>query len=428
MAKSTTPELRNLNIYNIFIRNFTETGTINAVHSELDRIKHLGTNVICFLPFYPTGKLNRKGQLGSPYAVKNHREIDSSIGTIEDFKYLVKEIHKREMKVMIQIVFNHTATDAPLRDLHPDWFYKQENGSLGNRYGHWKDIIDLDYNQLDLWVYQIDTLKYWAKMVDGFHCNFAPLIPIKFWRLARREVNKIKPHFIWMAQGIENKFTRVLRSLQIIAYSNAEIFQEFDIADEYDVYDDFMGYINGETSLSQYIHALNIQETIYPSNYVKAQFLENHDKKRIPTYLSDIDNLIQWTAFKFLQKGANLINNGQEVASNKQISLIDKDPINWQTGIDLSSFIAQLSFIKENYIPTVNVNYHLVAYNDTDSVVMYYTDAVEKRIGVFNLKHHLGNIPVNAPDGEYENLITQSKIKIEAGKLAIESTPCFFVF
>ena len=58
---------------------------------------------------------------------------------------------------------------------------------------------------------------------------------------------------------------------------------------------------------------------------------------------------------------------------------------------------------------------------------MYYTDAAEKRIGVFNLKHHDGSIPVNAPDGEYENLITQSKIIIENGKLNIESTPCFFV-
>lgn len=427
MATHTTPELRNLNIYNIFIRNFTETGTINAIHSELDRIKYLGTNVICFLPFYPTGEENRKGQLGSPYAVKDHRKVDPGIGTIEDFKHLVKEIHKREMKVMIQIVLNHTAIDAPLKEAHPEWYFRQENDSLGNRYGDWKDIIDLDYNQLDLWVHQIDMLKYWAEIVDGFHCNFAPLIPLKFWRLARREMNKIKPHFVLMAQGIENNFIRELRSLQIVAYSDAEIFQEFDIADEYDVYDDFMGYIKGDVLLSQYIHALNMQETIYPSNYVKAQFLENHDKDRFPTHLTDIDNLIQWTAFKYLQKGANLINNGQEVASNKKISLIDKDPIKWQTGIDLSSFLARLSFIKKKYIPTVNVYYHLEPYNDLDSVVMYYTDDVEEMIGVFNLKHHEGHIPVNAPDGEYENLITQSNIQIEDGKLDIKDTPCFFV-
>ena len=61
MAKNTSPELRNLNIYTVFIRNFTENGTINALHTELDRIKFLGTDIICFLPFYPVGIENRKG-------------------------------------------------------------------------------------------------------------------------------------------------------------------------------------------------------------------------------------------------------------------------------------------------------------------------------------------------------------------------------
>lgn len=134
MAKHTSPELRKLNIYKLFIRNFTEMGTINAIHSELDRIKHLGTDVICFLPFYPTGQKQRKGSLGSPYAVKDHREVDPELGTIEDFKRLVIEIHKREMKVMIQVVLNHTSPDSPLMDDHPEWYYKKPDGSLGNRF------------------------------------------------------------------------------------------------------------------------------------------------------------------------------------------------------------------------------------------------------------------------------------------------------
>ena len=329
---------------------------------------------------------------------------------------------------MIQIVLNHTSVDSKLKRKHPEWFYKKEDESFGNRYGEWEDIYDLDYNNLDLWVSQIKMMRYWAEIVDGFHCNFAPVIPLKFWRLARREISKIKPNFIWLAQSIENNFMRELRSLQIVAYSEAEMFQEFDIIDEYDVYDDFLAYLKGEVPLSYYIHAMNIQETIFPSNYVKAQFLENHDKERIPTFLQDIDNLVQWTAFKHLQKGAVLMSNGQEVAAVKRISLIDKDSINWQTGIDLSSFISRLSFIKKNYIPSVNVYHHMEAYNELDSVVMYYNDSIEKRIGVFNLKHQEGHIPVNAPDGEYENLINEEKIIIRNGTLDIRSTPCFFIY
>lgn len=58
MAKNTSPELRNLNIYTVFIRNFTENGTINALHTELDRIKFLGTDIICF--FTILSSRNRK--------------------------------------------------------------------------------------------------------------------------------------------------------------------------------------------------------------------------------------------------------------------------------------------------------------------------------------------------------------------------------
>ena len=59
---------------------------------------------------------------------------------------------------------------------------------------------------------------------------------------------------------------------------------------------------------------------------------------------------------------------------------------------------------------------------------MYYNDSIEKRIGVFNLKHQEGHIPVNAPDGEYENLINEEKIIIRNGTLDIQSTPCFFIY
>lgn len=428
MAVNTPLKFRNLNIYNLFVRNFTEAGTFNAIHSELDRIKYLGTDIICFMPFYPIGEEKRKGSLGSPYAIKDHRAIDPIIGTLTEFELLVKEIHKRNMKVMIDIVFNHTSPDSVLANEHPEWFFRNEDGSLGNQIGDWYDIVDLDYRHLDLWNYQIDTLKYWAKLVDGFRCDAAPLIPLDFWIQARKQIDKINPTLIWLADSIEKQQLVELRSYHITAHSDSELYQAFDMSYQYDVYKEFDDYLRGQIPLSHYVHALNTQDAYYPSNYVKVHLLENFNQERIIHSLFDIDSLIQWTAFNFLQKGATLVYNGQEVGSNQRLSLFDKDSISWQTGIDLSGYFGHLAQIKREYVPFVNVPYELVAFDEIDTIVLYYKDTVQKRIGIFNLKHCEGSVQIDVPDGEYTNLINNNNFVVYQGKMDLTDTPVFFVY
>ena len=76
-------------------------------------------------------------------------------------------------------VYNHTSPDSWLAKNHPEWFYHKPDGCFGNKVGEWLDVIDLDYNNRDLWDYQIETLKMWAGIVDGFRCDVAPLIPLE---------------------------------------------------------------------------------------------------------------------------------------------------------------------------------------------------------------------------------------------------------
>ena len=426
MAKETPLEWRNLNIYSIFLRNFSKKGTFNAVHSELDRIKHLGTDVIWFLPFYPIGELNRKGSVGSPYAIKDFRAIDPAIGTLDDFKLLVQEIHKREMKVMIDIVFNHTAPDSVLAQEHPEWFYRKADGSMGNRVGEWTDIVDLDYSNKELWDYQLETLVQWAEIVDGFRCDVAPLIPIDFWKEARARVNAMKPNFIWLSETVEPHFIKHLRERDLIAHSDAEVYEAFDLTYAYDVFPEFQAYLAGEIPLSDYVGALNRQETIYPSNYVKLRFLENHDQDRIVNSLVDIEDLVEWTAFNYFQKGATLVYNGQEVGSKRLPNLFEKDPIDWVTGIDLSMWLQSLVDIKKEHVPVENIPYHLEAIDELDTVIMTYDCEDSKKIGVFNLKHHEAWVPLKVPDGEYYNLVKNRLFEVVDGKVSTIEAPIFF--
>ena len=273
MATCTRKEYRNQVLYSVFVRNYSEEGTFEAVRRDLDRIQSLGVDMIWLMPIHPLGQKARKGVLGSPYAIRDYRAVNPEFGTVEDFKELVADIHSRGMKCIIDVVYNHTAPDSWLAENHPEWFYHKPDGSFGNRIGDWTDIIDLDYSNRDLWDYQIETLKQWATIVDGFRCDVAPLIPLEFWLKAREEVEKVRPGCFWLAESVEPGFIVENRARGLTALSDSEIFQAFDAAYDYDIYDTFVACLEGKLPLERYAEAVTRQEYIFPDNYVKLRFL-----------------------------------------------------------------------------------------------------------------------------------------------------------
>lgn len=417
MAKNTNLALRQAIIYSLYVRNFSEEGTFKAILPELDRIKALGTDVIWFLPFYPNGEIARKGTAGSPYAIRDYRTVDSHFGTLEDFDELVNQIHARGMKVMIDIVYNHTSPDSLLAQEHPEWFYHKEDGSFGNRVGDWSDIIDLDYAHRELWDYQIETLKLWASRgVDGFRCDVAPLIPLEFWQEARAEVEKIKPGTIWLSESIEPDFIKYMRSQGLTALSDGEIFQAFDMAYDYDVRGLWVDYLEGKLPLSAYIDRLNSQEVIFPANYIKLRNLENHDNRRAADLISDKAQLLQWTAFNYLQKGATLIYNGQEKQAMTVPSLFEKDTIDW-TGEDLSAYLSKLAKIKK-MIP-IDTDYQLVADDENDTVILVHHSKTQTIAAAFSFKGKESEVVVDIPDGYYRNVMNGDEIAVVKGKIKV---------
>ena len=122
MAKNTNIALRQKMIYSLFVRNHTPEGTFAAVEGDLDRIRALGTDIIWFMPIQPTGILMQKGKDGSPYAIKDYRAVDPAMGSMEDFRHLTDEIHKRGMLCILDVVYNHTSPDSWLAENHPEWF------------------------------------------------------------------------------------------------------------------------------------------------------------------------------------------------------------------------------------------------------------------------------------------------------------------
>lgn len=426
MAKDTCINLRNQVMYSVYVRNHSKEGTFKAVTKDLERIKELGTDIVWFMPIHPIGIKNKKGELGCPYAIRNYREVNPEYGTLEDFKECVDKIHSLGMKCIIDVVYNHTSPDSWLLENKPEFFYRKENGSFGNRVGDWSDVLDLDYNNKDLWDYQIETLKMWAGIVDGFRCDVASMVPVEFWEKAREEVKKVRKDCIWLAETVHYTFIRELRAQGIEASSDGEVYRAFDICYDYDVQPMFSAYINGEKTLSEYIDFLNFQDSIYPNNYVKLRFLENHDNPRAKHIIPRESDLINWTAFCYFQKGTTLIYGGQEVQEEKCPSLFDIDKVNWNTGKDLSSLMKTLYKIKKDTIFT-NGNYSLVANEELQTVIGYYEKNNNKAVGIFSLKSKSGKVKVALQDGEYLNEIDGEKVIVINGKITIVGNPIIII-
>ncbi len=424
MARHTQKAYRNQVIYSVFVRNYSAEGTFEGVRRDLDRIQNLGVDMIWFLPIHPVGETARKGSLGSPYAIRDYRAVNPEYGTLEDFRRLVDDIHRRGMKCIIDVVYNHTSPDSWLAAHHPEWFYHRADGSFGNRIGDWTDVIDLDYGQQGLWDYQIETLKQWAAIVDGFRCDVAPLIPLDFWLRAREEVETVRPGCFWLSESVEPGFIAGNRARGMTALSDGEIFQAFDACYEYDIFDCFRDCLAGKLPLRRYAEAVNQQETIYPDNYVKLRFLENHDRARAKFIIPDRAALENWTAFLYFQKGMTLLYAGQEALCEHTPSLFDRDPVCWQTGQDLTPLLRKLGEIKKD--PMLADSSYRVQALPRDILCAVHQAGGRRLVGVFSTRGESGPVSVDVPDGQYTDLLGGGCVEVRAGQLSCKGRPVIF--
>lgn len=404
-------KLRNCTLYCIFVRN--HGGSFRAVAEDIPRIRELGADAVWLLPIYPIGKEKRKGTLGSPYAISDYRAVNPEYGTMEDFRYLADVVHQNGMKLLIDIVYNHTSPDSVLAKTHPEWFYHNPDGSFGNRIGDWTDIIDLDYSQKGLWEYQIETLKQWASIVDGFRCDVAPLVPLEFWLKAREEVAKVRPDCIWLAESVEFGFIRYNRSRGMTALSDSELYQAFDICYDYDIYEDFVAYVQGRSPLSSYVDALLRQEAIYPVDYVKLRFLENHDRPRAASLFPDAKIRRNWIAWYFFQKGLTLLYSGQEWAPSHLPTLFDSDPIDFSGIPEHGNLIKTLAHIKKD--PLFADGVYTIEPRPDDILVASWQLNDRMAVGIFSLKGNASAVTVPLEDRIYPELIRGSEIAVASG-------------
>jgi len=420
MAVDTPASFEKLVIYEVFVRNHGPNGTFADVAADLPRIKALGVDVVWLMAIHPVGEINRKGSQGSPYAIADYRAINPNFGSETDFKALIDTAHQLGLKVMLDVVYNHTSPDSVLAKQHPEWFYCEEIGEPAPRFAEWSDVVDLNYHDPALFEYQIDNLLKWVKMgVDGFRCDVAPLVPVEFWQQARQAVAKLKPNFIWLAESVHLHFVRFMRSQGYLAHSDSELYQAFDICYDYDIHNEWAACVRGDLSLTDYVKMLELQDGIYPANYIKLRFVENHDQPRAAALFPDTNQLKNWTAFAAFNKGAFLIYAGQETGTDKLPSLFEIEPIVWSTGTPpLSDFLARLTALKKDH--ATDGTFDILARDTHIQAQWRYQSSL---YGIFNLRGIIGSVPVKLPDGDYTNLLNGTSITVAGEHVNIPPEP-----
>lgn len=422
MALNSSKKLRELIIYQVFLRQHTKSGNFLELINDLPRIKDLGVDYIYLLPIFEIGLKNRKGSLGSPYAIKDYYKINPDLGTLEDFKLLIEKCHELGLKVMIDMVLNHTSRDSFLLNKNKNYFYLDKDNNPVNKVGDWSDVCDINYNNQEVYDYLIEMLDYWSNFVDGYRVDTASLVPLKFWLDARKKINFKKRDFLWLAESIDFWFIRILREHNHIGLSDSELFQAFDISYDYDIFHYFRNYYSkkNKIDLKKYLNSLKDQNYVYPDNYTKLHFLENHDNDRVKKHF-DLDILLNIYMMNYCSKGSMFIYAGQEFLEEKTPNLFEKDLINFDKKKDISNIFKKMIQIHKNEVITNGV---MDVLEDDKLVIFRYTYKDKCLLGYFDVYDTLDKeVDSFIKDDKYINLYNDEEVNIKNNKIKVGKNP-----
>ncbi|HEY3913550.1 MAG TPA: alpha-amylase family glycosyl hydrolase [Verrucomicrobiae bacterium] len=315
-ARTSPDWLRDGVIYEIFPRDFSAAGNLNGVTKRLDELKDLGVNVLWIMPIHPIGEKGRKGHYGSPYSVRDYYAVNPDYGTLDDFKRLVAEAHKRNLKVMMDLVANHTAWDSVLM-AHPEFYKQNAEGKIIPPIPDWSDVAGLNYNNPQLRQYMTALMKYWVQTcdIDGFRCDVASMVPTDFWEETRAQLEAIKPDIAMLAEASKPEL----------------LVKAFDL----DYGWPLMSALNDV--ICQGARASELQATWeksrreFPQNALHMDISDDHDEARAVSRFG-VKGALAASALMFTLDGVPLIYNGMEAGDATESgdpALFEKLPIFW---------------------------------------------------------------------------------------------------
>jgi len=403
---------KNATIYEVNVRQYTEEGTFAAFEKEMPRLKAMGVDILWIMPIHPIGEINRKGSLGSYYAVKDYQKVNPEFGTIDDFKKLVSTAHELGMYVILDWVANHTSWDNWLVQSHPDWYTRDSLGIIVPPVADWSDVADLNYEVSELREYMAQSLEFWVKEanIDGYRCDVAGMVPIDFWETVRTRLDSIKPVFM------------------LAEWESNEAMSAFDMVYGWEFHHIMNQIAQGKKDIAALDTYFAKVDSLYDADDYFMNFTSNHDENSWNgTEFERMGSAAQTMAvLAATVPGMPLIYSGQEAKLEKRLSFFEKDPIDWKND-ELEDFYKKLLTLKHDnkalwngasggsFEKVATGNPSVYSFNrvkDTDQVVVILNfSAKEQTVSLQNEKI-VGNF-ASLFTQENVTLTSESPIKME---------------
>lgn len=333
--------------YEIFVQSFNDSdgdgiGDLKGVTEKLDYVKELGANAIWFMPIMPSPSYHK-------YDVTDYKAIHPDYGTMEDFKNLLEEAHKRDIKIVIDLIINHSGSghpwfeearkgrDNPYRDYYV-WAQKDTIAESINKkvitldsdnIRQWHDpgngedfyygffiggMPDLNYDNPKVREEIYDIGKFWLEEigVDGFRLDAAkhifpddrPLDNHAFWKEFRDKMEAIKPDIYLVGEVYDKK--------EIVAPYLPGLPALFNFDFHYTLLE-ALNTENGMLLAQKQKEILDFYQGITP-NFIDATISSNHDQPRLLNELgSDPDRYKQASAILLTMPGAPYLYYGEEI-------------------------------------------------------------------------------------------------------------------
>lgn len=395
---------KNATIYEVNIRQFTPEGTFKAFGKHLPRLKEMGVDIIWLMPIHPIGEKNRKGSLGSYYAVRNYEEVNAEFGNLGDFQQLVKDAHALGMKLIIDWVANHTSPDNIWVDQgHKDWYTLDSTGNLQPTIGtDWWDVADLNYDNRDMRKAMINSMKFWLTKadIDGFRCDVAGWVPMDFWIEARKELDAVKPIF-FLAES-----------------EGADQHQAFDMTYGWELHHVMNDIAKGKKTTADVL--AYFKKNNYKRSDYRMHFTSNHDENSWNgTEMERMgDARFALAVFAATIEGMPLVYNGQETSLDKRLKFFEKDTIDWLK-MDLVTFYTNLLQLKRKNPALWNGEYGAPTLFHTDgaSPILIYSreKGANKVIVAINMSGKDASTKITDAKlfGKYKELFSGEKLRVK---------------
>lgn len=417
VGKSQTPShrppwLRRANIYEVNVRQYTPEGTFKAFAKHLDRLKAMGVEILWFMPINPISKVDRKGTLGSYYAVSDYTTVNPEFGTLADFQQLVKTIHAMGMKVILDWVPNHTGADHRWLKTHPDFYRKDSTGKAAIPYD-WTDTRQLNYDNPEMRDSMIASMQYWIRKanIDGFRCDVAWNVPGDFWKTCIARLQKLKPLFM-LAEGDKPYLAE----------------NGFDALYPWDMFHMMVKVAKGERPAFALDSVLDRYHAIYPKGTLEMYFTSNHDEnswngadyQTFPGAAHAPFAVLTQT----LPENIPLIYSGQEEPVLRALSFFEKDSIRFHAFKRASFYKTLLALRKREPALAADASFKKLAVGDSTSVYTFVREKGRSKVlVVLNLGSHTRQIKIDQPSlwASPKNIFTRKTVKITGEQWTLEA-------